>query len=267
MHAAKARIEVEAGREQQRQIHIWVERVSHRCSKRDASVPSGRHHYIDKLRDLIVHMSEWIQRTSSYEQAVSSLVGQAIEWREKKIKLFADFFVACYQLMIRQQAFDWKEIGAVHATTGLAVFTHDFTTTAESLWLVENRAVVTRLAATGRFLEDTNGLVIGLDGLGEGHRLLVYTLLEGASSIKQVLVWVDYDETGYYMSRGIAELLSRFPHFQVKWVLPAYVERECVVRSFTEYETLVFRYREQYENREQEEWLRGEHEWMRWLSQ
>lgn len=74
---------------------------------------------------------------------------------------------------------------AVHARTDLAVFAHDFTTTAESLWLVENRAVVTRLAATERFLENTNGLVIGLDGhMGEAHRSLVHTLLEGASSIK-----------------------------------------------------------------------------------
>jgi hypothetical protein len=56
------------------------------------------------------------------------------------------------------------QFGTVHSVTDHGVFSDSFSTTAENLWLVENRGVITRFAYEKDFLKNTNSLVIGVEG-------------------------------------------------------------------------------------------------------
>lgn len=145
-----------------------------------------------------------------------------VEWPFAKQLSFLHFLLAVGQLAATRQRFDWKEVGAVyykeiggskkfdgqtarytfgtvHATTHLAVCADTFSTTAEHLWLVENRAVLTRMAYEEHFLPATNSLLIGVDGhVRSGHRRLIQQLLIHSSSLRQVLIWTDHDEAGFF---------------------------------------------------------------------
>lgn len=98
-------------------------------------------------------------------------------------------------------------IGAVHAMTDTTVLHTTFATSNRVLWLVENRAILTRLAVEVDFLRETNSFVISLDGqIKSPHKQLIKQLLN--SSIEQVLVWTDYDAAGVTIAKHAVEILS-----------------------------------------------------------
>lgn len=145
-------------------------------------------------------------------------------------------------------------IGTVHATTEIAVAEDTFQTDAETLWLVENRAVVTKMAAEKHFLADTSSLVIGVDGQIRGaHRKLVQQLCK-SPSIRRVIIWVDYDKAGTIIAREL--------HNLVEETSSRFVGNEGNV--FTNYEDY-FHWAEAVQYAEQEMTLGGPIQWKRWI--
>ncbi|MEC1179013.1 DUF2399 domain-containing protein [Metasolibacillus meyeri] len=106
-----------------------------------------------------------------------------------------------------QAALATYEIGAVHATTDNAVLQTTFITNNTTLWLVENRAILTRMATESEFLQKSNSFVLCLDGqIRSAHKQLIKQLL--CSAIQQVLIWTDYDVAGLTIAKNAIQLLS-----------------------------------------------------------
>ncbi|OUM90652.1 MAG: hypothetical protein BAA01_02190 [Bacillus thermozeamaize] len=144
--------------------------------------------------------------------------------------------------------------GTVHATTHLAVCADTFSTTAEHLWLVESRAVLTRMAYEDHFLPATNSLLIGVDGqVRSGHRRLIQQLLTHSPSLRQVLIWTDHDEAGMTIAETLYRLVEPHP-VQVKWILP-----HAVCHMWKAYEEAI----QTFKNKggEQEAYLGGPTQW------
>ncbi|GKV64963.1 MULTISPECIES: DUF2399 domain-containing protein [unclassified Sporosarcina] len=145
--------------------------------------------------------------------------------------------------------------GTVHATTEIAVMDESYVTDAEILWLVENRAVLTRMAKELDFLADTSSLIIGVDGQLRGaHRKLIQQLCCN-SSIQQIVIWVDYDAAGRVIARDLAEL--------TKGISVRFIGNERnVFMSYPEY----LEWSETVPEAEQEMTLGGPAEWRKWIS-
>ncbi|WP_179088553.1 DUF2399 domain-containing protein [Paenibacillus sp. FSL R5-0766] len=99
--------------------------------------------------------------------------------------------------------------GPVHALTDLSIAQEHYRTNAETLWLVENRAVLTRMAAEPGFVEQTNSLIVCVDGhMRSSHRTFIQRLLEEDSSIKQAMLWSDYDADGLLITGEMSAALA-----------------------------------------------------------
>ncbi|MGN7387846.1 hypothetical protein [Sporosarcina sp. SAFN-015] len=104
--------------------------------------------------------------------------------------------------------FSTYSIGVVHATTDIAVSAEEFRTTANVIWLVENRAILTRMATELTFLWETSSIVLGIDGQVRGaHRKMIQQLCRN-SSIEQIIIWVDYDAAGIVIARELASIVD-----------------------------------------------------------
>ncbi|QOS80584.1 hypothetical protein JNUCC31_06685 [Paenibacillus sp. JNUCC31] len=111
--------------------------------------------------------------------------------------------------------------GFLHATTDLTVFSTHFYTTCRVLWIVENRAVVTRMVAEPDFLMRSDSLVLGIDGqLRSGHRKFIADVLTHSNHLEQVVVWCDVDEAGFVISKNVQSLLQSHTALSTKWILP-----------------------------------------------
>lgn len=150
------------------------------------------------------------------------------------------------------------EYGPIHATTDLAVFTEEFHTEAEVLWLVENRGIVTRMAYEKDFLIESKSLILGVDGqLRSAHRRIIEQL---AANVKQVIIWTDVDEAGLHIATEIGEsTLQR--QVLTKWVVPPLE----VVLNLEEFQS---RYEKAIGNQkeEQEQEIGGVDQWKKWIS-
>ncbi|WP_017690426.1 DUF2399 domain-containing protein [Paenibacillus sp. PAMC 26794] len=99
--------------------------------------------------------------------------------------------------------------GPVHALTDLSIAQDHYKTNAEILWLVENRAVLTRMAAEPDFVEQTNSLIVCVDGhMRSSHRTFIQRLLEEDRSIKQAILWSDYDADGLLITGEMSAALA-----------------------------------------------------------
>lgn len=108
--------------------------------------------------------------------------------------------------------FSQYSIGTVHTTNDLAVAKERFQTKAQILWLVENRAVLTRMATEEKFLEETNSFVLGVDGqIGGAHRKMIQQLCM-ENPIQKVMIWVDYDRSGMIIAQDLVELIGGTPY-------------------------------------------------------
>lgn len=104
--------------------------------------------------------------------------------------------------------FSMYSIGVVHATTENAVTVEEYRTNAHILWLVENRAILTRMATERQFIKSTSSLVIGVDGQVRGaHRKMIQQLFRN-SSIEQIMIWVDYDDAGTVIARELTGIVD-----------------------------------------------------------
>lgn len=148
--------------------------------------------------------------------------------------------------------------GAIHATTDLAVFTEEFKTEAEVLWLVENRAIVTRMGYERDFLIGSNSFILGIDGqLRSAHRRLIEQL---ASTVKQVIIWTDVDEAGLIIAKEVGETVQKFQAI-TKWVVPP-LEVVLNIEEFqSRYERAI-----QVKKEEQEQEIGGVELWKKWIN-
>lgn len=147
--------------------------------------------------------------------------------------------------------------GSVHATTDLAVFTDTFQTSAEVLWLVENRGVLTRMAFEEEFLLDSKSFVLGIDGqLRSAHRQLIGNLVP---FVKQVIIWTDVDEAGLTIAKEIYQVIQR-EQVLTKWVVPP-------LEIVTDMEQFEARYKQSIQARkeEQEQEIGGVGYWKDWI--
>lgn len=145
-------------------------------------------------------------------------------------------------------------IGTVHTTNDLAVMQERYETNAPYLWLVENRAVLTRMATESQFLKETGSFILGVDGQVRGaHRQMIRQLCEN-SSFEKVMIWVDHDRAGAIIARDLIELISPLPYRLVG-------SGEKVFYSYQSY----IQWLETIEAAEQEMTLGGVDNWKMWL--
>lgn len=99
------------------------------------------------------------------------------------------------------------KVGSIHATTDDTVLKSEFTTTNKRLWLVENRAILTRMAVEVEFVQETSSIIVCLDGqIKSAHKRFIKQLLQ--SSIGRAYVWTDYDAAGVTIAKHAVDLLT-----------------------------------------------------------
>ncbi|MGN7762612.1 DUF2399 domain-containing protein [Paenibacillus sp. 22594] len=152
------------------------------------------------------------------------------------------------------------QAGPVHAVTNISVSQDQYLTGATTLWLVENRAILTRMSAEPHFLQETNSLIVCVDGhLRSVHQYFIRQLLH-SSSIDQVILWSDYDEAGLQIAREMYHSLRGY-NVRHKWVCPDH----SILTNWAEYqqhmESLL-----QYMKLEQEIVLGGAEDWRSWIN-
>ncbi|WP_355316111.1 Toprim sub domain-containing protein [Paenibacillus jiagnxiensis] len=157
--------------------------------------------------------------------------------------------------------------GYLHATTDLAVYELEMATSCKHMWLVENRALLTRMCSDPEFLFESESLVIGLDGqLRSSHRKLVHDILQHSPSIEQVLVWCDTDQAGLHIASSVRKILDHFPLQSVKWILtPPETRQARIFNSWVDYESQLQATIENNRPTEQEEFLGGRELWTTWI--
>lgn len=238
-------------------------------------------------------------------------------WPTAKRLVFLEFCIAFFQLVSRQQLFDFKEIGAtyfdtiggskrfdsykkefidqleqwfdinasdcglvslgqitplffsgqldgnlssynygsIHALTDQNMVHDRFTTACTNIWLVENRAILTRMSTEMAFLQRTNSFVLCVDGqLRTAHKMLIRQLVQPTTN---VLIWTDYDAAGLSISRGLDELITAKNK--------CFIARDQLLFStFTEYEKWLTEGL-QIASHEQEQQLGDVAQWTQWL--
>lgn len=161
------------------------------------------------------------------------------------------------QLSGKYAAYNW---GSVHALTNLSIANETFQTKATTLWLVENRAILTRMTATKDFLKETNSLIICIDGhLRFAHKKAITQILSN-SEVEQVIIWCDYDPDGLQISKEIYLEVNQYNEITLKWVLPdqqVTVDRDQYEQYLTEFL--------QNNKMEQEQMMGGADKWKRWI--
>ena len=156
--------------------------------------------------------------------------------------------------------FSTYQYGSVHALTDLAVSEEKYETSAAVFWLVENRAILTRMAAETNFLKETNSLILCVDGhLRSAHKQFIGQILAN-SSIEQVIIWSDYDSAGLQIAREIYDTVSEHYDSTIKWISAD----QTVITNWTEYEQHMD-YFLKNNRMEQEQVLGGVADWKRWI--
>ncbi|OUQ86309.1 hypothetical protein B5G50_22310 [Brevibacillus brevis] len=157
--------------------------------------------------------------------------------------------------------FSTYQYGPVHALTDIAIDEEEYSTGATTLWLVENRSILTRIAAEKGFLMETNSLVLCVDGhLRTSHRLCIQQLLKN-SSLDQVIVWSDYDPDGLQISRELYLAVAQYDRIRLKWITHSLE----TVTSWEQYEANMLALLN-HQKMEQEQMLGGVNDWKKWIS-
>lgn len=161
------------------------------------------------------------------------------------------------QLCGRYSSFDW---GSVHALTNVSIANEEYQTKATTLWLVENRAILTRMAAAEHFLKESNSLILCVDGhLRSAHKNAISKILDN-SSIEQVMIWCDYDPDGLQISKEIHSIVYKYNNLPIKFILP----EQQVISHWDQYEQHILRFLEN-NKMEQEQMVGGVVQWKKWI--
>lgn len=161
------------------------------------------------------------------------------------------------QLNGRYATYSW---GPVHALTNSSIINESFQTKATTLWLVENRAILTRMAATKDFLKETNSLIICIDGhLRSAHKNAISQILSN-SQVEQVIIWSDFDSDGFQISKELHMVIDQFNELTLKWILPD----QQVTYDKYQYEQYLANFLLNNQM-EQEQMMGGADNWKRWI--
>ena len=151
--------------------------------------------------------------------------------------------------------------GPVHALTDLAIYEEQYQTNAKVLWLVENRAVLTRMSATKDFLQSTNSLILCVDGhLRTSHRQCIQQLLSN-SKIEQVIIWSDYDQDGFGIAYELYAAVTEQNRPRIKWITHNH-EMATTWEDYAEQTEEFLKSRKM----EQEQVLGGATDWKKWIN-
>ena len=147
------------------------------------------------------------------------------------------------------------QYGSIHALTDQNMVHDQFKTACTNIWLVENRAILTRMSTEMAFLQDTNSFVLCIDGqLRTAHKMLIRQLMQSTTT---VFIWTDYDDAGLSISYGLDELI---PTNNKRFI----ARNEQIFSTFTQYEKWL---KEELKIafHEQEQQLGDVTQWTRWL--
>lgn len=146
----------------------------------------------------------------------------------------------------------------LQAVTDSALMNDHFETSNKTLWLVENRAILTRMAASTEFLAKTESIVICVEGnIRSAHRQFIGQI-SGSPSIEQVIIWTDYDVSGLSIADEAFYTLTK--QVRVKWI----ASDGTVYTNYEKYKQWLLE-RLKFESREQEEVLGDEVDWTSWM--
>ncbi|MDQ1002634.1 hypothetical protein QFZ28_003034 [Neobacillus niacini] len=151
--------------------------------------------------------------------------------------------------------------GPVHSLTDLSISEEKYKTDSTTLWLVENRAILTRIAAEKDFLEETNTLILCIDGhLRSSHKHCIKQLLTNGN-ILQVLLWSDYDPDGFHIAKEMYLTVKENHHGSIKWIQHS----KQVLDTWQEYEVYMQDLLKD-QRIEQEQVLGGVEDWRKWIN-
>lgn len=233
-------------------------------------------HFVNAFSQLCVHKDEfdWKEIGAAYFQKIGGskefdfykleFIDHLEEWANVQAdelglislgQITPVFFAG--QMSGKYATYHW---GPVHALTNLSITNEAYRTKATTLWLVENRAILTRMAATEHFLKDTNSLIICVDGhVRSAHRKAISQILDN-SHIEQVIIWCDYDPDGLQISKEIHTAVNQHNELMIKWVLP----EQQVINDWYQYEQHVMNFLEN-NKMEQEQMMGGVEQWRKWV--
>jgi hypothetical protein len=153
------------------------------------------------------------------------------------------------------------QYGPVHSLTDLSISEESYSTDSTTLWLVENRAILTRIAAEKNFLEETNTLILCMDGhLRSSHKHCIKQILTDGK-ILQVLLWSDYDPDGFHIAKEMYLTVKEKHYGSVKWIK----HTKQVLNNWQEYEIYMQDLLKE-QRIEQEQVLGGVEDWRKWIN-
>jgi hypothetical protein len=151
--------------------------------------------------------------------------------------------------------------GPVHSLTDLSIAEEEYTTTSKMLWIVENRAILTRMAAENNFIEKSESLVLCIDGhLRSSHKNGIQQLLK-FGEIQQVLIWTDYDPDGFLLSKEVYQTVIEKYNGIIKWI----THTKGILENFVDYEVYMQDLLKE-KRMEQEQVLGGADQWRKWIN-
>ncbi|MFB7156006.1 DUF2399 domain-containing protein [Lysinibacillus sp. NPDC056232] len=101
--------------------------------------------------------------------------------------------------------FSHYQQGVIHALTDDAILKDTYKTDASFIWLVENRAILTRMAKETSFLQRTNSFILCLDGqIRSAHKMLIRQLV----ATQTVIVWTDFDVAGLTIAMHAVQMMN-----------------------------------------------------------
>lgn len=161
------------------------------------------------------------------------------------------------QLSGQFSTYNW---GPVHAVTDLSIAQETYRTDAKILWLVENRAILTRIAHEDGFLLQTKSLLVCVDGhLRSSHKAFIHQILFN-SSISQIMIWCDYDSAGLQIAEALYKEVTAF-EVRMKWIRPD----QKIETSWNNYQKYMEASLEETQI-EQEQVLGSVEDWNMWIS-
>lgn len=161
------------------------------------------------------------------------------------------------QLTGQFSSYNW---GPVHAVTDLSIAQEIYRTDAKILWLVENRAILTRIAHEDGFLFHTKSLLVCVDGhLRSSHKSFIHQILLH-SSISQIMIWCDYDNAGLQIAEALYKEVTAFA-VRTKWIRPD----QRIETSWNNYQQYMEANLEETQI-EQEQVLGSVEDWNMWIS-
>ncbi|QOY35351.1 toprim domain-containing protein [Anaerobacillus isosaccharinicus] len=160
-----------------------------------------------------------------------------------------------------QGSFSNYNFGPVHALTDLSIAQDQYSSSAKTLWLVENRAVLTRVTSVVSFLKELNTLLVCVDGhVRSSHRQCLKQLIKN-SQLHQVIIWTDYDKDGFLIAKQLYNIVN------AEGIIKFIDVDGKVVKSWDEYEQRMKKLLAMSKNLEQEQLLGSVESWKNWILQ